>query len=159
MHPYLSRTFTMLLLSMRRFSVSPYPACLTRRKPHRKSGVPKRSPPSRNARRGRRKQWYLRAQQEGREALPGPLAATVLQPEWSTAYDMAPNAPSIASDRLHGAGAVISGSALRDQQGLRGGADGTRGGVVDSGTHEADAAGLGCRRGLETDPLAARVGV
>ena len=32
------------------------------------------------------------------------------------------------------------GSALRDQQGLRGGADGTRGGVVDDGTHEADGA-------------------
>ena len=61
-------------------------------------------------------------------------------------------------NRLRGAGVVIPGSALRDQQGLRSGADGPLSGIVDGGTHEANAAGLG-GRGLEADPLAAGVGV
>jgi hypothetical protein len=39
----------------------------------------------------------LREQIEDRGACPGPLAATVLQPEWSMAHDMVPNAASIAS--------------------------------------------------------------
>ena len=62
-------------------------------------------------------------------------------------------------NRLRAAGALIQGSALRDQQGLRGGADGPLGGVVYGCTHEANAVGLGDRRGLEADPLAAGVGV
>ena len=56
-------------------------------------------------------------------------------------------------------GAAIPGSALGDQQGLRGCADGSHNGVVDGGAREADAAGLDGGPGLQADPLAARVGV
>ena len=41
------------------------------------------------------KDGILRARREGQEEFPGPLTATVLQPERSPAHDMVPNAVSI----------------------------------------------------------------